>query len=250
MFGCPLYSEPLKPVLLPRVRGRAASVAVVSDLRARLAEAHLYLCTDARRERGDLAEFVDAALAGGVDIVQLRDKGSVGEQRFGALEARAELEALEVLADAAGRHGALVAVNDRADIAFAAGADVLHLGQDDLPLSMAREVIGPDPLIGRSTHDVEQLDAAIDEHVDYFCVGPCWPTPTKPGRPAAGLGLVRSAAESGTDKPWFAIGGIDGERLPEVLDAGARRVVVVRAITGADDPTAAAAALKAALTAR
>jgi thiamine-phosphate pyrophosphorylase len=222
----------------------------VSDLRARLAEAHLYLCTDARRERGDLAEFVDAALAGGVDIVQLRDKGSVGEQRFGALEARAELEALEVLADAAGRHGALVAVNDRADIAFAAGADVLHLGQDDLPLSMAREVIGPDPLIGRSTHDVEQLDAAIDEHVDYFCVGPCWPTPTKPGRPAAGLGLVRSAAESGTDKPWFAIGGIDGERLPEVLDAGARRVVVVRAITGADDPTAAAVALKAALTAR
>ena len=250
MFECPLYSGPLKPVLLPRVRGRAASVAVVSDLRARLAEAHLYLCTDARRERGDLAEFVDAALAGGVDIVQLRDKGSVGEQRFGALEARAELEALEVLADAAGRHGALVAVNDRADIAFAASADVLHLGQDDLPLSMARAVIGPDPLIGRSTHDVEQLDAAIDEHVDYFCVGPCWPTPTKPGRPAAGLGLVRSAAESGTDKPWFAIGGIDGERLPEVLDAGARRVVVVRAITGADDPTAAAAALKAALTAR
>ena len=250
MFGCPLYSGPLELVLLVRVRGRTASVAVVSDLRARLAEAHLYLCTDARRERGDLAEFVDAALAGGVDIVQLRDKGSVGEHRFGALEARAELAALEVLADAAGRHGALMAVNDRADIAFAAGADVLHLGQDDLPLSMARAVIGPDPLIGRSTHDVEQLDAAIDEHVDYFCVGPCWPTPTKPGRPAAGLGLVRSAAESGTDKPWFAIGGINGERLPELLDAGARRVVVVRAITGADDPTAAAAALKAALTAR
>ncbi|MDT5249803.1 MAG: thiamine-phosphate pyrophosphorylase, partial [Mycobacterium sp.] len=177
MFGCPLYSGPLEPVLLVRVRGRAATVAVVSDLRARLAEAQLYLCTDARRERGDLAEFVDAALAGGVDIVQLRDKGSVGEHRFGALEARAELEALEVLADAAGRHGARVAVNDRADIAFAAGADVLHLGQDDLPLSMARAVIGPDPLIGRSTHDVEQLDAAIDEHVDYFCVGPCWPTP-------------------------------------------------------------------------
>jgi thiamine-phosphate pyrophosphorylase len=153
-------------------------------------------------------------------------------------------------AHAAGRPGALVAVNDRADIAFAAGADVLHLGQDDLPLSMARAVIGSDPLIGRSTHDVGQLDAAIDEHVDYFCVGPCWPTPTKPGRPAAGLGLVRSAAESGTSKPWFAIGGIDGERLPELLDAGARRVVVVRAITGADDPTAAAAALKAALTAR
>jgi thiamine-phosphate pyrophosphorylase len=227
-----------------------ANVAAVSDLQARLAEAHLYLCTDARRERGDLAEFVDAALAGGVDIVQLRDKGSVGEQRFGALEARAELAALGVLADAARRHGALVAVNDRADIAFAAGADVLHLGQDDLPLPTARAVIGSAPLIGRSTHDVAQLEAAINEQVDYFCVGPCWPTPTKPGRPAAGLGLVRSAAESGTEKPWFAIGGIDGARLPEVLEAGARRVVVVRAITGADDPTAAAAALKAALTAR
>jgi thiamine-phosphate pyrophosphorylase len=227
-----------------------ANVAVVSDLRARLAEAHLYLCTDARRERGDLAEFVDAALAGGVDIVQLRDKGSVGEQRFGALEARAELAALDVLADAARRHGALVAVNDRADIAFASGADVLHLGQDDLPLPTARAVIGAAPLIGRSTHDVAQLDAAIEEQVDYFCVGPCWPTPTKPGRPAAGLDLVRSAAESGTEKPWFAIGGIDGARLPEVLEAGARRVVVVRAISGADDPTAAAAALKAVLKAR
>jgi thiamine-phosphate pyrophosphorylase len=234
--------------------GQSLTSADVEHPRARrsdrLKQARLYLCTDARRERGDLAEFVDAALTGGVDIVQLRDKGSVGEQRFGALEARAELAALEVLTDAARRHGALVAVNDRADIAFAAGADVLHLGQDDLPLPTARAIIGPDPLIGRSTHDVAQLSAAIDEQVDYFCVGPCWPTPTKPGREAAGLGLVRSAAESGTDKPWFAIGGIDGERLPEVLDAGARRVVVVRAITGADDPAAAAAALKAVLTAR
>jgi thiamine-phosphate pyrophosphorylase len=239
---------------LTRRRWSVANVADVEHPRARLSDrlkqARLYLCTDARRERGDLAEFVDAALAGGVDIVQLRDKGSVGEQQFGALEARAELAALEVLTDAARRHGALVAVNDRADIAFAAGADVLHLGQHDLPLPAARAIIGPDPLIGRSSHDVAQLGAAIDEQVDYFCVGPCWPTPTKPGRPAAGLGLVRSAAESGTDKPWFAIGGIDGETLPEVLDAGARRVVVVRAITGADDPAAAAAALKTALTAR
>ena len=119
----------------------------------RLATASLYLCTDARRERGDLAEFADAALAGGVDIIQLRDKGSPGEQRFGPLEARHELEALEVLADAARRHGALFAVNDRADIALAAGADVLHLGQDDLPLPIARDIIGPRPVIGRSTHD-------------------------------------------------------------------------------------------------
>ena len=233
----------------------------------RLATASLYLCTDARRERGDLAEFADAALAGGVDIIQLRDKGSAGEQQFGPLEARQELDALEILADAARRHVALLAVNDRADIAFAAGADVLHLGQDDLPLQIARDIIGPRPVIGRSTHDRVQASAAAAEEVDYFCVGPCWPTPTKPGRPAPGLDLVRATAElvsgaasaatsdsgaagprtSGTDKPWFAIGGIDEQRLPEVLAAGARRIVVVRAITGAEDPRAAAHRLKARL---
>ena len=233
----------------------------------RLATASLYLCTDARRERGDLAEFADAALAGGVDIIQLRDKGSAGEQQFGPLEARQELDALEILADAARRHVALLAVNDRADIAFAAGADVLHLGQDDLPLQIARDIIGPRPVIGRSTHDRVQASAAAAEEVDYFCVGPCWPTPTKPGRPAPGLDLVRATAElvsgaasaatsdsgaarprtSGTDKPWFAIGGIDEQRLPEVLAAGARRIVVVRAITGAEDPRAAAQRLKARL---
>ena len=215
----------------------------------RLATASLYLCTDARRERDDLAEFADAALAGGVDIIQLRDKGSPGEQQFGPLEARQELEALEVLADAARRHDALLAVNDRADIAVAAGADVLHLGQDDLPLPIAREILGAGRLIGLSTHDVSQVKAASSEAVDFFCVGPCWPTPTKPGRPAPGLDLVRAAAELGTDKPWFAIGGIDEQRLSEVLAAGARRIVVVRAITGAEDPRAAARRLKARLAA-
>lgn len=213
----------------------------------RLAEARLYLCTDARRETGDLAEFADAALAGGVDIIQLRDKGSVGEQRFGQLEARQELAALEILIDAAHRHGALVAANDRADVARAAGADVLHLGQDDLPLQVARDIVGARVVIGRSTHDVEQVGTATVEEVDYFCVGPCWPTPTKPGRPAPGLDLVRAAASLQTAKPWFAIGGIDEQRLPEVLAAGARRVVVVRAITGAEDPRAAASRLSAAL---
>nr|WP_090276115.1 thiamine phosphate synthase [Mycolicibacterium komanii]CRL69263.1 thiamine-phosphate pyrophosphorylase [Mycolicibacterium komanii] len=215
--------------------------------RERLAGASLYLCTDARRERGDLAEFADAALAGGVDLIQLRDKGSPGEQRFGPLEARQELDALEVLADAARRHDALLAVNDRADIALAAGADVLHLGQDDLPLTVARGIVGPGPVIGRSTHDADQVAGAVAEAVDYFCVGPCWPTPTKPGRPAPGLDLVRHAAQLDTDKPWFAIGGIDADRLPQVLAAGARRIVVVRAITAAEDPRAAAAELKAAL---
>ena len=170
-------------------------------------------------------------------------------QRLGPPEARDELAALEVLADAARRHGALLAVNDRADIARAAGADVLHLGQDDLPLTVARDIIGPGPLIGRSTHDAAQVAAAAAEAVDYFCVGPCWPTPTKPGRPAPGLPLVRSTADLAGDKPWFAIGGIDAARLPDVLDAGARRIVVVRAITAAEDPRAAAQQLSSALAA-
>lgn len=215
----------------------------------RLAAARLYLCTDARRERGDLAQFADAALAGGVDIIQLRDKGSPGEQRFGPLEARDELAACEILADAARRHGALFAVNDRADIAVAAGADVLHLGQGDLPLDVARGIVGPDMLLGLSSHDPSQAAAAAAGAADYFCVGPCWPTPTKPGREAPGLRLVRAAANLGGGKPWFAIGGIDAQRLPEVLDAGARRIVVVRAITAASDPRAAAQRLSAALAA-
>jgi thiamine-phosphate pyrophosphorylase len=221
----------------------------VHQTAARLATARLYLCTDARRERGDLAEFADAALAGGVDIIQLRDKGSTAQGQLGPLEARDELAALEILADAARRHGALVAVNDRADIARAAGADVLHLGQDDLPLAVARDIIGPNTLIGRSAHDRDQVAAAITEEVDYFCVGPCWPTPTKPGRPAPGLPLVRIAAGLAPAKPWFAIGGIDADRLPEVLEAGARRIVVVRAITAAEDPRAAAEQLSSALAA-
>ncbi|HEX2284388.1 MAG TPA: thiamine phosphate synthase, partial [Mycobacterium sp.] len=163
--------------------------------------------------------------------------------------ARQELEALATLADAARRHDALLAVNDRADIALAAGADVLHLGQDDLPLAVARSIVGTETVIGRSTHDRDQVTKATTEDVDYFCVGPCWPTPTKPGRPAPGLGLLRTTAQMPTDKPWFAIGGINEERLTQVLEAGARRIVVVRAITAADDPRAAAQRLKAALAA-
>jgi thiamine-phosphate pyrophosphorylase len=204
-------------------------------VRARLSDARLYLCTDARTARGDLAEFVDAVLAGGVDIIQLRDK---------ALDARPELAALEVLADACRRHGALLAVNDRADVALAAGAQVLHLGQNDLSVGWARRVVGDQVVIGRSTHDPAQAAAAANQPgVDYFCTGPCWPTPTKPGRPAAGLGLIRSTAASMPARPWFAIGGIENtDRLDDVLRAGASRVVVVRAITEASDPEGVAAA--------
>ncbi|WP_371529654.1 thiamine phosphate synthase [Streptomyces sp. NBC_01283] len=201
--------------------------------REQLADARLYLCVDARKRQGDLPEFLDAVLGGGVDIVQLRDKG---------MEAAEELDHLRVFADAARRHGKLLAVNDRADVAHAIGADVLHLGQGDLPVPAARAVLGQDVLVGRSTHaDTEAAAAATQDGVDYFCTGPCWPTPTKPGRYAPGLDLVRYTASLGTDRPWFAIGGIDAGNLDEVLEAGARRVVVVRAITEADDPAAAAA---------
>ena len=135
-------------------------------IRSRLADARLYLCTDARLQRGDLAEFADAALTGGVDVVQLRDKSPEGAP----LEARQEITALEVLAEACARHGALLAVNDRADIALAVEADVLHLGQDDIPVGLARRIVGDEVVIGRSTHDVAQADAAATEPgVDYFC---------------------------------------------------------------------------------
>jgi thiamine-phosphate pyrophosphorylase len=206
---------------------------VCSDLRDRLARSRVYLCTDARVAQGDLPEFLDAVLGAGVDVVQLRQKG---------LEARQEIAYLEVFRAACERHGALLAVNDRADVALAAGADVLHLGQDDLPVPVARRIIGPGPVIGRSTHAPrEAAAAAVEEGADYFCAGPVWPTPTKPGRAAPGLPLIRYVRELGAPRPWFAIGGINLGNLGEVVAAGARRVVVVRAITDAPDPAAAAA---------
>src|SRR5262249_15404458 len=158
-------------------------------------------CTDARERRGDLADFLDAVLKGGVDIVQLRQKG---------MEARDELRCLEVFAAAAERHGRLWAVNDRADVAHASRAPGLHLGQADLPVPAAGESRGDEVLIGRSTHSPEQFDAGLSEPgVDYVCAGPTWTTPTKPGRPAAGLSLLEhAAAADGAGRPWFAIGGI------------------------------------------
>jgi thiamine-phosphate pyrophosphorylase len=204
-----------------------------------IADARLYLCTDSRSEYGDLASFADAVLAAGVDVIQLREKG---------IEARTELAALEVLAAACERHGRLLAVNDRADIALAASADVLHLGQADLPVPWARRVVGPSVLIGRSSHSFEEASAAaVEPGVDYFAVGPCWPTPTKPGRPAPGLDLIREVASLAPDRPWFAIGGISLDRVPSVVAAGARRIVVVRAVTEAADPAAAVRSLLAAL---
>jgi thiamine-phosphate pyrophosphorylase len=205
----------------------------MTSRQTRLADARLYLCTDARERQGDLEAFLDAVLGAGVDIVQLRHKG---------LEARRELAHLEVFARVCRRHGKLLAVNDRADVAHAIGSDVLHLGQDDLPVPAARAIVAGETLIGRSTHAEAEVDAAITEPgVDYFCTGPVWPTPTKPGRPAPGLDLVRYTAALRPSRPWFAIGGIDLTNLDDVLTAGASRVVVVRAITEAADPAAASA---------
>jgi thiamine-phosphate pyrophosphorylase len=210
-----------------------------ADLRERLGAARLYLCTDARERQQDLAAFLDAVLGSGVDIVQLRQKN---------LEAAQELRFLEVLRAGCDRHGALLAVNDRADVAYAAGADVLHLGQRDLPVTVARQLLGTGPLIGLSTHAAaETMAAATVPGVDYFCAGPVWATPTKPGRPAAGIELIRYAAGLPARRPWFGIGGISHGNLDEVLAAGARRVVVVRAITDAARPAAAAAQLAARL---
>jgi thiamine-phosphate pyrophosphorylase len=198
-------------------------------------DARLYLCTDSRARTGDLEDFLDAVLRNGVDVVQLREKG---------LEARAEMRLLEIFAAAAERHGALWAVNDRADIAAAMRAPVLHLGQDDLPVPAARAIVGDAVLIGRSTHTQGQCDAArVEDGVAYYCVGPTWATPTKPGRPAAGPELISHAASEQDTRPWFAIGGIETlDRLDAVIARGAGRAVVVRAITEAEDPGAAAAA--------
>ncbi len=196
----------------------------------RLDGVRLYLCVGARP---DLAELLDEVLPW-VDAVQLREKH---------LEARDEIALCEVVREAAARHGALFAVNDRADLARVLRADVLHVGQNDLPPAVARSIVGDDMLIGLSSHaPAETSAAAADGAVDYYCAGPTWATPTKPGRPAAGLDLLRHAASLPSAKPWFAIGGIDLTNLDEVLATGARRVVVVRAITEAADPGAAAKA--------
>jgi thiamine-phosphate pyrophosphorylase len=200
--------------------------------RERLAASRLYVCAPIRP---DLAEFADAVLGAGVDLIQLRDKQA---------EAGPLLEASAVLRAAAERHDALFAVNDRADIALAAGADVLHLGQDDLPIDWARRILGDDVLLGRSTHDLAQATQAAAEPWDYLVAGPVWATATKPGRPATGTALLQSVAALDPPRPWFAIGGITPANLDQVIATGATRVVVVRAITEAPDPATATRALR------
>jgi thiamine-phosphate pyrophosphorylase len=206
---------------------------VAESRRDRLARSRLYVVTGAREDRGDLPAFLDAILGAGVDVVQLREKqAEAGDLlRWGAVFQRA-----------ARRHGALFVLNDRPDVAAALGADGVHVGQNDLPVPAARSVVGGDAIVGLSTHSAAEFDAA-DAEADYLCAGPVWETPTKPGRPAAGLEHVRHAAAASDGRPWFAIGGITAENLPQVVGAGARRIVVVRAVTEAPEPAAAVRAL-------
>lgn len=202
----------------------------MNERRARLAGARLYLCTPIRDE-----SFLDAVLGAGVDIVQLREKQA---------EAVEILRAAEVFRKACERHGALFMMNDRADLAVAAGADGVHVGQEDLPPAEARATVGPDAIVGRSTHLMSELRLAHDEPVDYIGVGPVHPTPTKPGRVGVGLDLIATAAREAR-LPWFVTGGMNAETIPEVQAVGAERFVVVRAITEAGDPAAAVRRLRA-----
>jgi thiamine-phosphate pyrophosphorylase len=202
---------------------------------AKLQQAQLYLCTP------------EPIAPPGVQIVQLRRKG---------LEWREELTLLRELRERAleaavstGKQPALTSANDRADIAAFAPVDILHLGQDDLPPSLARRIVGPEVLIGLSTHDEVQLaEAAVNPDIDYFCVGPVWETPTKAGRPGVGLGLIERAVALAPPfahgvHPWFVTGGVAPDTLDDVLATGARRVVVVRALTEAAHPEAVAGEL-------
>jgi thiamine-phosphate pyrophosphorylase len=205
----------------------------LAEARERLRRARLYLVVEAAAEH-----LLPAALHGGVDMVQLRDK---------ELDDDSLLEAATRFRSLCREHGALFWLNDRPDLALAVGADGVHVGQDHPPPDAVREQVGERLLIGLSTHSPEQFDAALGSEADQLSVGPVWETPTKPGRPAAGLDYVRHAAAHGGDRPWFAIGGIDEANIGEVVEAGARRVVVVRAIRDAADPGEAARRLRRAL---
>ena len=207
--------------------------------RERLRTARLYFVCDARPP-GDLEALLRAALTGGADIVQLREK-ELG---------RAEIErAAGTFRRVADTFSALFVLNDDPELARALDADGVHVGQDDVSAEQAREVLGPSSIVGLSTHSEEQIAASAGRPVDYISVGPIWETPTKEGRPAVGLELIRHAAEQ-APHPFFAIGGIDAGNAAQVIEAGAQRLCAVRAIRDAGDPAAAASALRQAFAAR
>ncbi len=206
------------------------------DRRARLRDARLYFVAD----RGGMERALEGALAGGVDLFQLRDKDATDEDLLAAAAtARSLCEAA----------GALFLLNDRPDLAAASGADGVHVGQDDMPVDRARKLVGDDALVGLSTHSMQQAQAGCRTGADYIAVGPVHATPTKEGRPAIGVEPIKYAAAH-VSVPWFAIGGLDAGNVGAVVRAGARRIVVVRALAQADDPEAAARTLRAATNGR
>jgi thiamine-phosphate pyrophosphorylase len=190
-----------------------------------LGSRRLYLCT---ADRPDLLTFIEACVRGGVDIVQLRDK---------VLEARPLLARASVALAVCRDLGVPFVLNDRPDLALECGADGVHVGQDDAPPALARRLLGPGAIVGLSTHDPAQLDAASSAPVDYLSAGPVNRTPTKPGREGTGLGYLRYAAGH-AQVPWFVTGGVTPETVRAMAVAGARRFVVVRWLTEAGDPEA------------
>jgi thiamine-phosphate pyrophosphorylase len=198
---------------------------------AGLADRRLYLCT---ADRPDLASFLAACIAGGVDVVQLRDK---------VLDARPLLARARLAAEVCADHGVPFILNDRPDLALEVGAAGVHVGQDDAPPALARRILGPEAIVGLSTHAATELDASAGEPADYVSTGPVSPTPKKPGRPGTGLEYLRYAAGTVT-RPWFVTGGVTPDTVGAMLEAGARRFVVVRWLTESDDPKAAARALR------
>jgi thiamine-phosphate pyrophosphorylase len=203
---------------------------VTGDLRER----RLYLCTP---DRPDLGAFLEACIAGGVDVVQLRDK---------QLEARPLIDRARLAAAVCRDHGVPFILNDRPDLALEAGADGVHLGRDDAPCSLARRLLGPEAIIGTSTHREADLQAALAEPVDYISAGPVVETPTKPGRPGTGTGYL-SLAVARSPWPVFVTGGVTPQSVPTLAAAGARHFVVVRYLTGARDPELAARMLRQAI---
>jgi thiamine-phosphate pyrophosphorylase len=199
-----------------------------------LAGRRLYLCTP---DRPDLAEFLSACIAGGVDVVQLRDKD---------LEARPLLQRARLAAAVCRDHGVPFVLNDRPDLALEVGADGVHVGQDDVPVSLARRILGPDAIVGLSTHSETDLAVAVDEDVSYLSAGPVEATPTKPGREGTGVDYV-TLASARSSVPVFVTGGVTPQRIPVLAAAGVRHFVVVRYLTRAPDARTAARALREAI---
>ena len=205
-----------------------------NPLSGHLAGRRFYLCTP---DRPDLGEFVDACIRGGVDIVQYREKNA---------EARAILKRGAIVRDVCRSHGVPFILNDRPDLAVELGADGVHVGQEDCPPAAARRIMGPNAIIGLSTHSQDDLIASEREPVDYISVGPINPTPTKPGRPGVGLGYLRFAANE-SSVPFYVTGGVNPRSIGDLLDSGATRFVAVRWLTEAHDPQAHAEELRRAI---